>query len=262
MKLEGKICVVTGASMGIGEAVASLFVREGAKVVLASRDLGRVEAARARIGSPERTSAFACDVRDAEQTRALLAAALKLHGRVEVWVNNAGFGMVDSVERMDMEACRQMFDTNLFGVISAMQAVIPQMKQQGSGTIINVSSLAGWIPVAYMSAYGATKHALNCITKAARLEVRRHGVNVVLVSPGYVSTEFAAHAVRGREDSSVPASIKFGISPERVAQAVLKACSGNRREIVVPWYGSVWIALYRLAPSLFEWGMMKAMRRK
>jgi short-subunit dehydrogenase len=261
MKLEGKVCVVTGASMGIGEAIAHLFVSEGATVVLSSRDLHRVQDACARIAVPERTYACECDVRVEAQLQALLVSTVERYGRVDIWVNNAGFGLVDSVEQMDLELCRQMFDTNLFAAIRAMQIVIPQMKRQGGGTIINISSVAGSIAVPYMAAYGATKHALNCITKAARLESRNSGVKIVSVEPGYVSTEFSSRSIRGRDNRGVPASVKLGIPPQRVAAAVLKACDGNRREIVVPWRGNVLIALYRLMPGAFEWAMMRTMKK-
>src|SRR6266536_3178005 len=131
--MQEKVVVVTGASMGIGEAIAARFLREQCSIVLSSRDLGRVEAARQRLGSTGRTLAAACDVTVRPQIEALLAAALERFGRIDVWVNNAGFGLMDSAERMDMAACRRMFDTNLFGVIDCMQVVAPVFKQQRWG---------------------------------------------------------------------------------------------------------------------------------
>jgi len=260
MQLRGKVAVITGASMGIGEALARLLVARGATVVLSSRDLSRVEAARQRIGTPERTTAIACDVCRRSQLDALVRETVIRHGRIDLWVNNAGFGLVDSVEKMDMGECRRMFDTNLFAVIEAMQAVIPQMKRQGGGAIVNVSSVAGHIAVPYMSAYGATKHALNCITKAARLELRASGIQVTNVCPGYVKTSFSDNAVRGTDDLGVPGSVKHGITPDRVARAVLNAYAQRKREIVVPWRDRVTIGLYRWLPGLFEAGMLRLMK--
>jgi short-subunit dehydrogenase len=266
MQLNGKIAVITGASMGIGESIAKLFVAEGATVVLASRDVSRVEQAVARIavavpGSAERMLAVACDVRRREDLERLLSISVGRFGRVDIWVNNAGFGMVDSVQRMNMDECRRMFDTNLFGAVTAMQVVIPKMREQGNGAILNVSSVAGHIAVPYMAAYGATKHALNCFSKAARLELRNTGVQINNVCPGYVKTEFSANAVRGGDNIGVAGSVKRGITPDRVAAAVLKAYLKNKREIVVPWTDRVTIGLYRTVPALFEWGMMKVMRK-
>jgi short-subunit dehydrogenase len=261
MSISGKVVVVTGASMGIGEAIVHRFLREGASVVLASRDLARVEAARERAGNPERTLAVACDVTVRAQIDALLAATLERFGRVDIWVNNAGFGLVDSVERMDMQACRRMFDTNLFGAVECMKAVSPVLKQQRSGAIVNISSMAGLVSVPYMSAYGATKHALNCFGRAARLELAPYGVQVTTVCPGYVRTDFNAHAVRGAESLRVAGNLKHGVTAERVANAVWNAYRGNRREVVVPWSGNLLVGLYRVAPGIFNWGMMKMLRK-
>ncbi len=258
---SGKIVVVTGASMGIGEAIVHRFLREDASVVLASRDLVRVEAARQRTGALERTMAQVCDVTVRAQIEALLAATIERFGRVDVWVNNAGFGLVDSVECMDMGACRSMFDTNLFAAIECMQVVSPALKQQRSGAIINISSMAGLISVPYMSAYGATKHALNCIGRAARMELAPYGVHVNTVCPGYVQTDFNIHAVRGGESLRVAGNRRHGVTAERVANAVWRAYRGNRREVVVPWSGNLVVGLYRALPGMFNWGMMRMLRR-
>ena len=266
MQLQGKVAVITGASMGIGLAIARLFVSEGATAVLASRDLARVEEAANSFaasvpGSAERLLAVACDVRRREDLERLLSMSVGRYGRVDIWVNNAGFGLVDSVQRMNMDECRRMFDTNLFGAITAMQVVIPKMREQGSGAIVNISSVAGSIAVPYMAAYGATKHALNCFSRAARLELRNSGVQINNVCPGYVKTEFSTNAVRGGDNVGVAGSVKRGITADRVAAAVLKAYLQNKREVVVPWTDRITIGLYRLFPAIFEWGMMKVMRR-
>ncbi len=256
-----KVVVVTGASMGIGEAIAARFLREQHSVVLSSRDLGRSEAARQRLGNTARTLAVACDVTVQQQIVALLAAALERFGRIDVWVNNAGFGLVDSVEQMDMAACRRMFDTNLFGVIDCMQVVAPVFKQQRSGAFVNISSMAGFISVPYMSAYGATKHALNCIGRAARLELAPYGVQVNTVCPGFVETGFGRNCVRGSDSLRFNAGHFRGISPERAAEAVWSAWRQDRREVVVPWTGHLVIAFARLFPNIFNWGMLRSLRR-
>src|SRR5271170_3133620 len=161
MELAGKIVVVTGASMGIGEAIAKIFADGGASVVLLSRDAGRVEAARGRVGHLERTLALACDVRNREEIDRALGLTMHHFQRVDVWVNNAGHGLFDSVAEMQMAACRELFETNFFGALAAMQAVIPVMRQQGGGTIVNISSVAGHIPIPFHAGYSATKFAMN-----------------------------------------------------------------------------------------------------
>ena len=171
MEMEGKVVVVTGASMGIGEEIAKIFADQGASVVLLSRDASRAEAARHRVGHTDRTLALACDVRHREEVDRALGLTLHHFDRVDVWVNNAGVGIRDSVADMEMSACRELFETNFFGMIHGMQAVIPPMREQGSGTIINISSVAGHIPVAFLAPYSASKFAMNALGKGARVEL-------------------------------------------------------------------------------------------
>ncbi|HEU5400626.1 MAG TPA: SDR family NAD(P)-dependent oxidoreductase [Terriglobales bacterium] len=260
MRLQGKVVVVTGASMGIGEAIAKVFAEDGAKVVLSSRSREHLEAARARIGVPDRTTAVICDVSDPSQAKALLQTTLDRFGRVDVWVNNAGFGLVDSIQRMDMNACRKMFDTNLFGAIQCTQNVIPVMRQQGSGCIINVSSVAGFIGVPYMAAYGATKHALNCISRATRAELAGTGVRVLNVCPGFVDTQFSTNAIRGTDRKKMRAANQRGISAEQVARATLRGYLGNKKELIVPWFYNLVILTYRIFPSVIENAMRAKMK--
>ncbi len=208
MDLSGKVVVITGASMGIGEAIAKEFVERGSSVVFSSRELERAEAARQRVGALERTVAVPCDVTQREDIAKLLSETLSRFQHLDVWVNNAGHGLMDSVESMDMSACRRMFDTNLFGTIDAMQLVIPVMRKQASGTIINIASTAGHIAVPFMAAYCATKHAMRAIGNAARVELRGTGVNVLTVCPGYISTDFSVNAVKGKEQLRLGAAGK------------------------------------------------------
>lgn len=259
MTVEGKVVVVTGASMGIGEAIAKIFADYGASVVISSRDAGRAEAARGRIGHTERTVVFPCDVRRTEDVQMLVRRTVQRFGRVDVWVNNAGFGLIDSVAAMDMNQCKSMFATNLFGAIDAMQAVIPVMQQQGSGTMINISSVAGHIAVPYMAGYCATKHALNAMGNAARLELQGSGVHVMTVCPGYIATDFSKNAVKGEGAQRLSAAA-YRISPERVARAVLNGYFKNKREVVVPWRDRIAVSLYKFFPKLIESAMTRMLR--
>jgi len=257
MELAGKVVVVTGASMGIGEAIAKVFAQEEASVVLLSRDAGRAEAARARIGYVDRTIALSCDVRHSEEIDRVLALTLHHFKRVDVWINNAGHGLLDSVAKVDLAACHELFETNFFGALSAMQAVISVMRQQGGGTIINISSVAGHIPLPFHAVYSATKFALNAIGKAAGVELKKDGVHVLTVCPGYVRTAFSENALRGSELKRVrPASVR-GISAERVARATLRGYIKQKREVVVPWTMHVPVKLYQLFPGVVEWGMSR-----
>ena len=261
MKLQGKVAVITGASMGIGEAIAKLFVEECARVVLCARDVGRVEAAAARIGgTSENSLSVACDVSKRDQVNALVQAAMRRFGRIDIWVNNAGFGLNDSVEKMDISQLRQLFDTNYFGVMESMQAVIPIMRQQGGGDIVNISSVSGHICVPYMSGYGATKHALNALGEAARMELKRHNINVLTVCPGYIATDFASNMLKGSNPQRVGSSVKYGVGPEVVARDALKGLLKRKRQIVTPWYYWLVIKLHENAPGLMEKAITRRMK--
>jgi uncharacterized protein len=255
MELDGKVVVVTGVSMGIGEAIAQAFAAQGASVVLLSRDTARAEAARNRIGFTERTAALSCDVRHSEEIDRVLGLTLHHFKRIDIWVNNAGHGLLDSVAEVDMAACRELFETNFFGALSAMQAVIPVMRQQGGGAIINVSSVAGHIPLPFHATYSATKFALNAIGKAAGVELKGDGIHILTVCPGYVRTAFSENSVRGNELKRVrPGSVR-GITAERVANATLQGYLKKKREVIVPWTMHIPVKLYQLFPGLVEWGM-------
>ena len=260
-ELGGKVAVITGASMGIGEAIAKLFIEHEANVVLLSRDSGRAEAARTRIGRVEHSLALSCDVRNREEIDRVIGLVRHHFSRIDVWVNNAGHGLLDSVAHLDITACRELFDTNFFGAVAAMQAVLPQMIQQGSGTIINISSVAGHIPLPFHAAYSATKFAMNAFGKAARVELANAGIHVMTVCPGYVRTDFGTHAIRGRDVQTVRPSAIRGISADRVARAVLRGFVKRKREVIVPWSMHPVVKLYQLMPWLVEWSMMRMSRR-
>lgn len=241
--------------MGIGEALAKLFAQQGANVALLSRDSARAEAARNRIGFPERTAAFSCDVRHVEEIDRVVGFTLHRYRRIDIWINNAGHGLLDSVSQMDLAACHEMFETNFFGAVAAMQKVVPIMTQQGDGTIINVSSVAGHIPLPFHAAYSATKFAMNAIGKAASVELKKSGIRIMTVCPGYVRTAFGENAVRGQELKKVRPNSVRGISADRVARATLRGYLKRKREVIVPWPMHVPVKLYQLFPALVELAM-------
>jgi short-subunit dehydrogenase len=247
--------------MGIGEAIAKLFADEGASIVLLSRDAARAEAARSRIGHTDRTMALSCDVRNREEIDRVVSLTLHHFQRIDIWINNAGHGLMDTVANVDMTACRETFDTNFFGTVACMQAALAVMKRQGSGSIINISSVAGHLPLPFHAVYSATKFAMNAFGKAANVELHGSGIHVTTVCPGYVRTDFAANAIKGAEAKTVrPAAVR-GISAERVARAVLRGYLKRKREVVVPWTMHLPIKVYQLFPGIVERVMVRMPRR-
>lgn len=257
MEIADQVIVVTGASMGIGEAIAEAFVERGGRVVLLSRDAGRAEAARARIGNSERTIALSCDVRNREEIDRVIALTLRHFGRIDVWINNAGHGLDDAVATLDMAAARETFETNFFGTLAAMLAVIPVMKQQGGGTVINISSVAGHIPVPFRAIYSATKFAMNALGKAARMELKGSAIHIMTVCPGYVRTGFGANALKGRGRKEIRPATQRGITPDRVARATINGYIRQKREVVVPWYMHLAVKIYQLLPGAVESAMTR-----
>jgi short-subunit dehydrogenase len=160
---------------------------------------------------------------------------------------------------MDLSKCHELFDVNFFGMLHCMQAVIPAMKEARGGTIINISSVAGHVPVPYMAAYSASKFAMNAIGKAARLELDRDNVHVLTVCPGYVRTEFGANMIASKVGNVRPKSVR-GITAERVAVATYEGYRKQKREVIVPWIMHPVVKMYQLFPSLVEWGMKRGMR--
>ena len=252
--------MITGASMGIGEEIAKLFAREGACLVLCARDLARQEAARERIGAGDNAISVACDVGKRDQVQAMAQAAMSKFGRIDILVNNAGFGLNDAVAALDLAQCRQMFDTNLFGAIECMQAVIPIMRQQGGGDIVNISSVSGHISTPYMGAYAASKHALQAMGRAARMELQKHNINVLTVSPGYIATDFSNNMLKGQSSQRVGGAVRYAVGPDVVAQATLRGLLKRKREVVTPRFYSIFIKLYENFPGLVERTIRKQMQ--
>ncbi len=246
--------------MGIGEAISKLFVEEGANVVLSSRDLARTEAARQRIGHTDQTRAVACDVRKRSDIDSLVLAALDRYGRIDIWVNNAGYGIQDGTVEMSMKACRDLFETNLFGAIECMQAVAPLMRQEGSGTIINISSVVGYIALPYQAAYSASKHALNAVGHAARVELQRDGLHVMTVCPGYIPTHFQENIVMGKDALKFAGARKPDATADDVARATLEGYLKRKRDVIVPAKHRFSVKMYQLFPSLIEWVVGRNLR--
>lgn len=190
--------MVTGASAGIGEAVARRLVRGGAKVVITARRQERLDTL-VRELDPTGTNilAVAGDITSDADRRNLVSAALAKFGRIDGLVNNAGYGTRGPVEIVPVELIRKNYETNIFSLIALTQLVVPAMRERGSGCIVNIGSVAGRIARPLSSIYDSTKHALEAITDGLRGELKPFGVRVTLIRPGFITTEFieAANAV-------------------------------------------------------------------
>jgi NADP-dependent 3-hydroxy acid dehydrogenase YdfG len=194
--MPSKVIVITGASSGIGAALARHLAGQGHSLVLAARRAPELKA----VASEVKGLAVVTDVCKRSDVDALRNAALKAHGHVDVWINNAGQGLTRSALDLSDEDIDLMMSVNVKSALYGMQAVIPSMMERGSGHIINISSFLARVPLApYRSAYSAAKAALNSITANVRMDlaVSHPGIKVSVVMPGLVSTPFAQNAVGG-----------------------------------------------------------------
>jgi NADP-dependent 3-hydroxy acid dehydrogenase YdfG len=186
--IKDKVVVITGASSGLGEAAARLLAREGARLMLGARRLDRLEALAGEL-SLGKDAIMQTDVTDVSQVRRLVDHAVKIHGRVDVIINNAGLMPHSPLERGKIEDWDRMIDVNIKGVLYGIAAVLPHMKTQKSGHIINVSSVAGHKVRAGGAVYSATKHAVRIISEGLRQEVKPYNIRTTIISPGAVATE-------------------------------------------------------------------------
>jgi short-subunit dehydrogenase len=190
--LSGKVIMITGASSGIGEATARRLAQAGATLVLTARRADRLEAlARELDPSRERVMQVPADVTVAAEREALVAITLKRFGRIDALINNAGYGQRGPLELVPMDALRRNYEVNVFAVVALSQKVAPHLRAQGHGRIINIGSVAGRIARPLTAVYDSTKHALEGITDGLRAELAPFGVQVVMIRPGFISTEFA-----------------------------------------------------------------------
>lgn len=188
--IAGKVVVITGASSGLGEATARRLAAEGAVVVLGARRMDRLQALAAELGSKGgKALAFVTDVTDRNQVKHLVEAAVQHHGRVDVMLNNAGLMPQSRLERLLVDEWDRMIDVNIKGVLYGIAAALPYMKQQKSGHIINVSSVAGHKVGPGGAVYSATKHAVRVISEGLRQEVKPYNIRTTIISPGAVATE-------------------------------------------------------------------------
>jgi NAD(P)-dependent dehydrogenase (short-subunit alcohol dehydrogenase family) len=262
---DRQVVLVTGASSGIGFETASLLASRGYKTFGTSR------APDARAG-PKGVEILKLDVRSDEDARTVAAEILRRERRLDVLVNNAGFGLFGAAEETSLEEARGQFETNFWGAVRMTVAVLPHMRERRAGRIINISSVLGFMPLPFQAFYVASKHALEGYSEVLSLEVRPFGIHVVLIEPSSIHTAFVEHhedvktrldryaAERNRVFEMMRERIHHGSHPRSVARAVLaviRASEPNMRYTAGTGSATLKIARTLLPTSLFD----KAVRR-
>ena len=237
MKLKKTIALVTGTSSGIGKATAERLANAGYAVYGTSR-----RGAQAGQSSPFAT--LALDVTSDASVDAAVREVIRLEGRIDLLVNNAGFGVAPAgAEESSIEQARAIFDTNFMGIVRMTRAVVPHMRKQGGGRIINIGSVLGFLPMPYGALYAATKHAVEGYSESLDHELRTRGIRVSVIEPAYIRTQFDANFLEPDakldEYREIRASLGVTLNkimiaadpPSVVAEVVLKAASAARPKL-------------------------------
>jgi len=255
MRLRDKTVIVTGASSGIGRETAIAFAHADANLVLASRNEQALNALAAELAPlGRRILVIPTDVSQRATVEAMVQRAAAEMGGVDILVNNAGLGLNALLAEGSMTNIRRLFEVNVFGALHCIQAVVPYMRKQGSGQIINVSSVAGKIATPRHGAYAATKFALTAISDALRLELADYGIIVITVYPGVTDTPFGENVLKEVEVPPVPAIVR-GVPARRVASAIVRAARWQKREVYVTVTDRMAVSLKNLSPCMVDWGM-------
>jgi len=252
MQIDNKIIWLTGASSGIGEALAYQLAQGGAKLVLCSRNLEKLQALKLKLPQAESHKVLALDLSQADSLETKVAPMLKETG-IDILVNNGGISQRGLAKNTQLDVQRKVMEVNYFGTISLTQLLLPQLIQ-AQGMLVNVASVAGKVGGQSMAGYSASKHALIGYMDSLRAEESRHGLKVLNICPGFVQTQISVNAMNddGSTYGEVAKSIAEGISAAECAASIIQAIDKDKFEVVIGKGLSGWAPLIkRLFPNLF-----------
>lgn len=264
--------LITGASQGIGRAIASEFARHGFNIVLAARSADRLNQAVAELQANHHSAiAVPTDVRDPEQVQNLVQKTLDQFGTVDVLVNNAGIYISGPARQFSLDDWHQAIDTNLWGYIHMIHALLPHFEERQAGTIVNIGSIGGKVPLPYLVPYTTTKFAITGLTQALRAELQHKGIHVCGIYPNLIKSRFLERAIfRGNsvDDAQdrrkqVEQTLQMPLieKPEKVARAVWDAVEHQRDDVVV---GSAKLSekSYQILPKGLRWMIHKVFQNQ
>lgn len=252
---SGKIIWITGASSGIGEAVALALARQGAKLVLSARRTAELQGVAAQTGLPESdVLVLPMNVTDTGSIPAHVETVRQRFGRIDYVFQNAGITQRGTVADSDLSVYKRLIDVNFFGVVALTKAVLPLMLAQGSGHFVVTSSVAGKIGTKQRSGYCASKHALHGFFDALRAETHDAGLRVTIVCPGYVQTLISLHALTadGQVHGKMDDNQQKGMTPDEFARQLLRTVSQQKEEVYIGGLETYGIYLKRFLPGVLS----------
>ena len=244
--------------MGIGEACARAFARRGSRLILTARSAGALERVGAAL-APAEVRVIPADLSRPDQVAGLAERALAAWGRIDVLVNNAGVGLYLPCWRLEPAQARALMEVNFFAPLELLRRIVPAMQRQGSGTLVNVSSVAGQVSLPWLTLYSASKAALNHLSDGLRVELRGTGIRVVAVCPGYVRTGFPQHVLAGAIPQGVARRRHLTITADQCAEAIVEGVVKGKRTVVTPRLGWLFVWAARLFPATID-GVLAGLR--
>jgi short-subunit dehydrogenase len=261
-EIRGKRVLITGASSGIGKALAFALAKKGAVLALSARRANRLEQVASDIYTAfshlPKPLVLPCDVAIKENVLRLFETSIEQLGEIDILVNNAGIGVYGDAAKTSISDFRTILDVNFFGAVHCILEVLPHMKRREEGHIVNIASVAAKHGVPYLGAYGAGKAALAALSQSLRAELSGSGISVVVVYPGYTQTEFFVkekHVGGGRRPTGPYEH------PDKVANAILRGIENNKQEIVLSVKGKVLSAIQGILPGIVDKTMARIAHR-
>ncbi|KAJ0180530.1 hypothetical protein K1T71_003934 [Dendrolimus kikuchii] len=264
--LEGKVVVITGASSGIGEALAHTFYEHGSKVVLAARRKTELQRVKQELLSKPLSSVtlepvvLELDLSITEEIEPFVQKVYEVCGTIDILVNNGGVSHRGAVLHTKIDVYKSIMSINYFGSVALTNAVLPRMVESKSGHIVFVSSVQGLIAVPDRSAYAASKHAMQAFADSLRAEMHQYNIDVTIFSPGYVKTAISVNALTGSGDGHgvMDPSTAAGFTPEYTARKFVDAIVAKKKELILSQFlPRLAIFLRHAAPSIYFWSMAR-----
>lgn len=264
MNIKGKIIWITGASSGMGEALALEAIKHEAKVIISARNGEKLKTLCAQIGNDSNCFVLPFDVSKIENAHALVNAVIEKFGRIDILINNAGIAQKSFALETSRQVEQQIMDTNFYGIVTLSKAVATQMINQGGGQIAVTTSLLGKFGLPMYAAYCASKHALYGYFDAWRGELKSKNVNINIVCPGNINTNVSYNSLLGNGElmkQNSPAQAK-GMDAHIAAQKILKAISKNQRHTYIGRFDILAVPFRNFAPGIFYWLIGKMQKQK